>query len=77
MRAGPSPSQQLRITHWDEGGAFHLDMSWDDWDELAKDVEYFRKHGRPRPGSDLRVSPTTGNDMDGKGLWVPGHVRPT
>jgi hypothetical protein len=48
MKIGPSTSDELRISHWDAQGLLIIDMSWDDWDELVKDAEYFRKTGRVR-----------------------------
>lgn len=72
MRVGPptEAGQDLQISHWDTQGTLIINMSWDDWDELVKDADYFRKHGRPRPGAPVRTS-SAGNDLDGHGLWIP------
>lgn len=76
MRVGPSPlpKQNLRIQHWDAKDTLYIDMSWEDWDELARDVAYFRQHGHARPGSEIRIS-AKGLDMDATALWVPPGSR--
>lgn len=71
ITGSPMPGQDLRIQHWDTKGTLLIDMSWEDWDEMKADVEYFRQHGRSRPESQKRISPKSGLDLDGKGLWIP------
>jgi len=50
MGIGPAtgPSQDLRITSWQDDGILTVELTWLEWDELCKDADHLRTTGQFR-----------------------------